>query len=82
MPGALYADCSVVRLNLRKRIEKRVVDEKKQEPQPEENQSVDDGEYGGEDMGRLIWESFEASLKAREKLAKESTSPGSGELSQ
>lgn len=28
---------------------------------------MEDGEYGGQVLGQIVWESFEASLKEREK---------------
>ncbi|KAL5512532.1 hypothetical protein ACEPAG_3185 [Sanghuangporus baumii] len=66
-PGALYADCSVVSLDLRDRIQLPGPDDKQGEPS--QAKLVDDGEYGGEALGRFVWESFEESLKAREKNA-------------
>ena len=59
-PGALYRDCSVVRINVRK---PDIHTEEKQE----DDGVADDGEYGGEKLGRSVWENFEASLKHREK---------------
>lgn len=75
-PGALYSDCSIVRINLRNCIDSTKVPEAKQ-PDASETQIADDGEYGGEAMGRLIWESFEESLKNREKRAKDMSSSSS-----
>ncbi|KAL5531857.1 hypothetical protein ACEPAF_5420 [Sanghuangporus sanghuang] len=66
-PGALYADCSVVSLDLRDRAQLPESDDKKEEPS--QAKLMDDGEYGGEALGRFIWESFEETLKAREENA-------------
>lgn len=70
-PGALYRDCAVIRLNVRK-----------PDIHPEEKETekrlIDDGEYGGEVLGRLVWENFEASLKHREKSSgSDEVAPGS-----
>lgn len=56
-PGALYSNCSVVLLGVK--VPK--VAEKKDE----KDAVVDDKEYGGEELGRMVWESYEESLKAR-----------------
>lgn len=74
-PGALYADCSVVRLPLlnpqpHPASRSKTTEDKKYEKGDETGQEqrvADDGEYGGEEMGRLVWESFEEALKKREK---------------
>ncbi|EJD08240.1 uncharacterized protein FOMMEDRAFT_75011 [Fomitiporia mediterranea MF3/22] len=61
-PGALYADCSIVGIDLRNRDQ--IPDDEKEAAS--KAKIVDDGEYGGEALGRFVWESFEESLKARE----------------
>lgn len=59
-PGALYRDCAVIRINVRK-------PEVPLDEGQAEKKITDDGEYGGEVMGRLVWENYETSLKYREK---------------
>ena len=65
-PGALYADCSVVEVNLK--APKAPVTS----TQPEGNDlaSEDDGEMGGEEIGRSVWERYEAQLKTWENEEK------------
>jgi len=74
-PGALYADCAVVKLKV---MAPAAVDEVKGgdiRKERGENKAMeeevldiqDDGEFGGEVMGRLVWEAFEEALKAWEK---------------
>lgn len=59
-PGALYSDCSVVNVDLSRNLPER---EKKEKV----DAAFDDGEYGGHELGQFVWESFETSLKEREK---------------
>lgn len=59
-PGALYRDCAVIRINVQK-------PEVPLDEGQAEKKITDDGEYGGEVMGRLVWENYETSLKYREK---------------
>ncbi|KAJ7165674.1 hypothetical protein C8R43DRAFT_216524 [Mycena crocata] len=77
-PGALYSECAVVRLKLAvpqaeidaeaAANEKAKKEAKKGKSKGEEVLEVpDDGELGGELAGRLVWESYEAGLKAWEK---------------
>ena len=79
-PGALYADCAVVRLKVplppsaveQLASEKETVKDggkgKNQSTATEEVLEIqDDGEFGGEVMGRLIWEAYEEALKDWEK---------------
>lgn len=78
-PGALYADCSVVKVTLRtqpskqspsKDGEKRTEKGKQKQTDKTEDKSgilPDDGEMGGEPLGRQVWENFEAALRAWEK---------------
>ncbi|KAF5374678.1 hypothetical protein D9615_008988 [Tricholomella constricta] len=77
-PGALYADCAVVKLKIPVPVdplaseqkptkEKRKGKEKDEEGLEEEVLEIpDDGEFGGEVMGRLVWEAYEDALKAWE----------------
>ena len=66
-PGALYSDCSVVNIDLRGRVQDPQTEDKNEETS--QAKITDDGEYGGEALGRLVWENFEESLKEREKNA-------------
>lgn len=78
-PGALYADCSVLRVTPRVQIperapskdgqEKLTKGKGKQADKPEDKSGTlpDDGEAGGEPLGRQVWENFEAALRAWEK---------------
>ena len=78
-PGALYADCSVVRVTPRAQPpkqtppkdgeEKKAKGKGKQTDKPEDKSGVlpDDGEMGGEPLGRRVWENFEAALRVWEK---------------
>jgi hypothetical protein len=76
-PGALYSDCSVVHIDLSRNVslieaemKEKGTDKKakggNKGSDKEEVRMIDDGEYGGEEMGRIVWESFERTLKARE----------------
>ncbi|GBE85001.1 hypothetical protein SCP_0701860 [Sparassis crispa] len=63
-PGALYRECAVVRLE-------PPVPPKEQEGEDEGKGGLpDDGELGGEALGRAVWEWYEARLKVWEKGAK------------
>ncbi|KAH8110510.1 hypothetical protein DFH11DRAFT_1620114 [Phellopilus nigrolimitatus] len=67
-PGALYSNCSIVRVDLQNRVPiPDGSDEKHGGSTNPETKVSDDGEYGGETLGRLVWESFEEALKSREK---------------
>ncbi|KAF7323929.1 hypothetical protein MKEN_00614400 [Mycena kentingensis (nom. inval.)] len=58
-PGALYAECSVVKVPMK--VE--VADEK--EEKDEDAPTIpDDGEFGGQVLGTQVWEAYEAGLKA------------------
>ncbi|KAG6885091.1 hypothetical protein C0993_005974 [Termitomyces sp. T159_Od127] len=69
-PGALYAECAVVRLAVPTPSETPTSEKKSQKGKGKELEEVleipDDGEYGGEVMGRLVWEAYEDALKAWE----------------
>jgi hypothetical protein len=77
-PGALYAECAMVQLkiNLPPEVieeDKKTRQQKKEKAKGKEKEKVpltedvldigDDGEYGGELAGRLVWESYEQALK-------------------
>jgi hypothetical protein len=82
VPGALYADCAVV-VNLTVKLDNpdiqlQVNDEEvksgaketstnKETKRGEVIELADDGEYGGELAGRLVWEGYEAGLKVWER---------------
>ncbi|KAI5116775.1 hypothetical protein M0805_008730 [Coniferiporia weirii] len=69
-PGALYSDCSIVRVDLQGRVQRlEGPDEKPGDTSMAE--LADDEEYGGEALGRLVWETFEEALKVRERDAAE-----------
>ncbi|KIP09031.1 hypothetical protein PHLGIDRAFT_103486 [Phlebiopsis gigantea 11061_1 CR5-6] len=81
-PGALYRECSVVMLPVLPLPPADPVDEKgKKVKEKEEGRTPssqedlldieDDGEYGGEGVGRLVWEWFENHLKMWEAREKE-----------
>lgn len=98
-PGALYSDCSVVKINLPNRaplpeselsgadVQKAGDAGAKEKDKDKEKADVDvdmdvkdDGEYGGEALGRFVWEEYEKSLKTGEAALKEKDggSDGSG----
>ncbi|KAJ7195918.1 hypothetical protein GGX14DRAFT_526959 [Mycena pura] len=58
-PGALYAECAVVRVQVPSRAP-----EADDADLAGETKIPDDGELGGEAMGRRVWEAYEAGLKA------------------
>ena len=62
VPGALYANCAVV-VNLT--VNKGDIEDIQEEGEVVEY--PDDGEYGGELVGRLVWEMYENGLKVWEK---------------
>ncbi|TFK68484.1 hypothetical protein BDN72DRAFT_841780 [Pluteus cervinus] len=85
-PGALYAECAVVNLDLSKVVIESAPDtsdetkpkskkEKGKEKEKASGQGLqeevleieDDGELGGEVLGRRVWEAYEDALKAWEK---------------
>jgi hypothetical protein len=80
VPGALYADCAVV-VNLTVKLDNsNVQTQANDKVQPGAETSMneegsrrdvielsDDGEYGGELAGRLVWEAYEAGLKVWER---------------
>ena len=91
-PGALYSDCSVIEVKLpRVATTGGQIGEgkdmakgkgKKQGGKKEqgrlETELVDDGETGGEEVGRLVWERYEAQLKVWESKEKVEESGISG----
>ncbi|KAH9486292.1 putative oxidoreductase C19A8.06 [Psilocybe cubensis] len=78
LPGALYANCAAVKLNVKvpeelverdreaKAGEKRKTGKGKSKATEEILDIADDGEYGGELAGRLVWEEYEGALKVWE----------------
>ena len=63
-PGALYSDCSVVRPRLNKRNWEAEIKETSSNGKLEQLRDVEDKEeLGGEELGRIVWESCEQSLK-------------------
>jgi len=69
-PGALYAECAMVQLKINLPQDAIDADKKTKGKAPlteEVLDIVDDGEYGGELAGRLVWESYEQALKIWEK---------------
>ena len=85
-PGALYADCAAVKLQVKipedmkekdrqARIEAAKQKREKGKGKMKEGVALDeevidiadDGEYGGELAGRLVWEEYEGALKVWEK---------------
>ena len=74
-PGALYRECAVVTLKvsvpekLALSADPKASSSKKGKGNAEEEvlEIPDDGEYGGEVAGRLVWESYEEALKVWEK---------------
>ncbi|KAH9851101.1 hypothetical protein C2E23DRAFT_869545 [Lenzites betulinus] len=73
-PGALYRECAVVPLDV-PRPPAPVLDEKdrkakakKSKEELPETAPEDDEEYGGEAVGRAVWEWYEARLKTWEAL--------------
>ena len=70
VPGALYADCSVVRLNLRVSKSASVDTENQgqgEDPEPFELR------LGNEPLGRSVWEALEDGVKIWEQREKERT---------
>ena len=83
VPGALYADCAVVvnltvklgdnNPDIRMQVEEvksgAETSTNKEEKTRKGNvvELTDDGEYGGELAGRLVWEAYEAGLKVWER---------------
>ncbi|EKM81374.1 hypothetical protein AGABI1DRAFT_37986 [Agaricus bisporus var. burnettii JB137-S8] len=62
-PGALYADCATVKLDVPvPSTSINVTENDKEGIQIEE-----DGEYGGEKVGRWVWEAYETGLKVWDK---------------
>lgn len=67
-PGALYRECAIVRLHVPAPPEPPTSDKEEIGNQDEIPIPIpDDGELGGEYCGRLVWESFEESLKEWER---------------
>jgi len=60
-PGALYAECAVVNLDISLPASPTANQDQA------EASSTDDREYGGEVVGRSVWEAYEAALKVWDK---------------
>jgi hypothetical protein len=73
-PGSLYADCSVVNLDLQHiALDGKESTGKEKASTGKEKASMnvkphDDGELGGEALGRRVWENFEQALKVWEQM--------------
>ena len=88
-PGSLYADCSVQTLKrlpiVRDESNASKPDAKGKGKESKEDELPDDGELGGEVLGRQVWESFEQALivweKANPAEADPSPSPSADERS-
>lgn len=69
-PGALYRECAIVQLEVpppAPETEENGTREKKDGDGEGENGGLeDDGELGGEALGRAVWEWYEAKLKVWE----------------
>ncbi|KAI0330404.1 hypothetical protein GY45DRAFT_1345962 [Cubamyces sp. BRFM 1775] len=68
-PGALYRECAVVQIDVPRPPMPEPEKSKKGEKAKKQEDVVtleDDGEYGGEAVGRAVWEWYEARLKAWE----------------
>ena len=86
-PGALYADCSVLRVTPRLQVPEKTPSEDGQEKltkgkgkqadklEDKPGTLPDDGEVGGEPLGRQVWENFEAALRAWEKSSPPPSKP-------
>ncbi|KAF8916452.1 hypothetical protein CPB85DRAFT_285234 [Mucidula mucida] len=62
-PGALYAECAVVKLSVPPVSLPPRDDKGKGKEEEETLELVDDGELGGEATGRAVWEAYEAAVK-------------------
>ncbi|KZT22434.1 hypothetical protein NEOLEDRAFT_1137867 [Neolentinus lepideus HHB14362 ss-1] len=64
-PGALYSECAVVILRVPPlpEAEKEKLGLKVEAEAGKQGEVKDDGEMGGQDVGRVVWEGFEESLK-------------------
>ncbi|TFK50908.1 hypothetical protein OE88DRAFT_1700544 [Heliocybe sulcata] len=79
-PGALYSECAVVTLRVPSLPES---EKEKLGLKPEGGNEVvkDDGEIGGQDVGRVVWEGYEESLKRWEaSVTTEVEKSGSGSV--
>ena len=80
-PGSLYAECAIVKLNVKVSLaaaKDHVADEKQgtKTDGKEDVKVEDDGELGGEAAGRFVWELYELALKDWEKAEKDAESSG------
>lgn len=70
-PGAFYSNCAVVPLNIPndpKLMKSKPTDQQGKEKDGNKDEIIleDDGEMGGEALGRSVWESYEVQLKTWE----------------
>ncbi|GLB37969.1 putative short chain dehydrogenase reductase family protein [Lyophyllum shimeji] len=68
-PGALYAECAVVRVKVPPPSDPQASEKSQGNGKAKAREVLeiaDDGEFGGEVMGRLVWEAYEDALKAWE----------------
>lgn len=78
-PGALYRECSVVTLDVPALPEPPADEKSKEHEQKGKDEQgriaefdlEDDGEYGGEGVGRVVWEWYETRLKTWEAQFKD-----------
>ncbi|KAI0765703.1 hypothetical protein BD413DRAFT_165204 [Trametes elegans] len=87
-PGALYRECAVVQMDVPRPPPPPADEKEKKGTKAEESEGIleDDGEYGGEVVGRAVWEWYEARLKQWEaedaehvKAEEEATAKEQGE---
>jgi len=89
-PGALYRECAVVQLNvpplaaseLPPQAEKEQQKRKGKQTETQEEADLnlpDDGEYGGEAVGRAVWEWYEENLKKWEAQSQTQTKEQAGD---
>jgi hypothetical protein len=72
-PGSFYANCSVQALKIPQAFQDKPDSGKSkikgEDEDTKRDELPDDGELGGEALGRSVWESFEQALKIWEKMS-------------